>query len=601
MADAEVPSIGIVLATDDIDQAIEQKEEAREQAEAELEQSEQREYAYLQEGLSVAEKLTALEGDLNALISDIEKGKEELAAREAEVEMKITEIEKKQAEVEAVSRSLYKSSRMSLVETLLSSEGMTDMLRQLGFRRFGIGHLLDQARGYHSELAGLTAEFNGLSGEIAALDVRLADLEGEVENLENQKQVYEQMVVAEAARQTSIQSEIENITAEQAALIQQKIAAAEGFISAGAYGSIEIDLPDPPFSPAYAVVSVGFPHRVGMSQYGAYGRALEGQTYDQILSAYYNANLTGDYVSPSQIRVVDCCKKWNLGHSRCEQYWSGTLDFEDEYMMSIGEMPASWGDGKGMEALKAQAVAARSYAISRSGNSSVAVSGTTTFQVCDLTRISNPDAANWHDAVRKTRGEVLISNGSVIAAYYCSTVGGYTRLTNDYWECNWFNCSGTNPSHIKRVADLAGDGVPYDGPGHGNSPIYYVPWYFNGYDFSGRYCNDGHPWLQKPEIIDLLNAAMLYSSDNGNLSHPDLGGWTYDQVVSRLGELGIEPIKDFNNISIYNSTEGYSAEIRVSTSEGIVKIDGKRFHSVYNLRVRGCLVAYSSLYDIIAR
>ena len=37
-------------------------------------------------------------------------------------------------------------------------------------------------------------------------------------------------------------------------------------------------------------------------------------------------------------------------------------------MKRIYEMPSSWGDQGGMEALKAQAVAARSYALARGGS-----------------------------------------------------------------------------------------------------------------------------------------------------------------------------------------------------------------------------------------
>ena len=39
----------------------------------------------------------------------------------------------------------------------------------------------------------------------------------------------------------------------------------------------------------------------------------------------------------------------------------------EEYVKRIYEMPSSWGDQGGMEALKAQAVAARSYALARVG------------------------------------------------------------------------------------------------------------------------------------------------------------------------------------------------------------------------------------------
>jgi len=47
----------------------------------------------------------------------------------------------------------------------------------------------------------------------------------------------------------------------------------------------------------------GYGHGVGMSQYGAYGRALAGQTYQQILAHYYQGTTLGPS-SASQIRVL---------------------------------------------------------------------------------------------------------------------------------------------------------------------------------------------------------------------------------------------------------------------------------------------------------
>jgi len=45
--------------------------------------------------------------------------------------------------------------------------------------------------------------------------------------------------------------------------------------------------------PAISFEGAGWGHGVGMSQYGAYGRALEGQTYDAILMAYYTGATLG--------------------------------------------------------------------------------------------------------------------------------------------------------------------------------------------------------------------------------------------------------------------------------------------------------------------
>lgn len=47
----------------------------------------------------------------------------------------------------------------------------------------------------------------------------------------------------------------------------------------------------------------GYIHRVGLSQYGAYGRAKNGQTYTQIIQHYYQGTAISNYDSNKNIRI----------------------------------------------------------------------------------------------------------------------------------------------------------------------------------------------------------------------------------------------------------------------------------------------------------
>lgn len=49
--------------------------------------------------------------------------------------------------------------------------------------------------------------------------------------------------------------------------------------------------------------SRGYPHRVGMCQYGSYGRAKAGQNYTQILQAYFRGTTVGNHTISSPIRI----------------------------------------------------------------------------------------------------------------------------------------------------------------------------------------------------------------------------------------------------------------------------------------------------------
>src|SRR5262249_61497775 len=53
----------------------------------------------------------------------------------------------------------------------------------------------------------------------------------------------------------------------------------------------------------FVISGRGWGHGVGMSQYGAYGQALAGRTYDQILGYYYSGTTIGK-AGRTQLRVL---------------------------------------------------------------------------------------------------------------------------------------------------------------------------------------------------------------------------------------------------------------------------------------------------------
>lgn len=103
----------------------------------------------------------------------------------------------------------------------------------------------------------------------------------------------------------------------------------------------------------------------------------------------------------------------------------------EDYLYSVvgGEMPTSWP----LEALKAQAVAARSYALyerDRAQNRYYDLKSTTASQV--YKGIAS-ETATTHEAVNSTQGEVLTYQGKVILAAFHSSSGGYTENVEDVW------------------------------------------------------------------------------------------------------------------------------------------------------------------------
>ena len=104
----------------------------------------------------------------------------------------------------------------------------------------------------------------------------------------------------------------------------------------------------------------------------------------------------------------------------------------DEYLYSVvpSEMPASWH----IEALKAQAIAARSYTVSRS-----ATHHAEGFHMCDTVhcqvyRGAGAEHPSSTHAVRATSGVMARHNGRVIGATYFSSSGGVTEHSEHVWQ-----------------------------------------------------------------------------------------------------------------------------------------------------------------------
>lgn len=567
-----LPTVNYVFADeyDELQQQKEQKLQEKTEKERERERAEQEQQSIGQQISNVKFQMSNVEDQLARKRAEIEKLSE--SREDAKWQQ-----QKKTEQRNSLWRTLYKQSRLTSLELFLGSETFSRLAQLWGYFDASVG----LAR---QNIQTLNLQINDLTKNLLGANERREQLEGEVAGLETQKGGLETRhgrlisYQSDLLNQISgLEGEIRNISAQQEELIRQKLAATAFFTSVGEVERAAEALPPPPFSPAFAVFSFGYPHRVGMNQYGAYGRAKAGQSAEEIIKTYYKGVEIVDYTVPATIKVD--------GH--------GEVDFEGSYLKGIAEMPSSWGEQGGMEALKAQAIAARTYALAVTGDGRTSICPTQACQVYRSSKASDPAAASWHRAVEETRGKVIVYNGQPIKAWYSSTDGGYTRLATDF-DVKW----NSSPAYIRRVKDLDGEGKAFDGPSHGDSPWFHKAWFDPA--------TDSHPWLTKEELADLFNAALLPESYNERLSQevPVISaapGWSKEEVRAALRSEGIEPIADFSEIKVAFSDEGYTQLIRVSTPSGSRDIDGRRFRQIFILRSRGRLALWSSLYEIIQK
>jgi stage II sporulation protein D len=106
------------------------------------------------------------------------------------------------------------------------------------------------------------------------------------------------------------------------------------------------------------------------------------------------------------------------------------LDIED-YLQGVlaSEIPHGWED----EALKAQAVAARTYALyqkRKAGRRPYHIRATVSNQVYGGSGGEWPRGAR---AVKETRGIVIVYNGEIIPAFYHASCGGHTENAYELW------------------------------------------------------------------------------------------------------------------------------------------------------------------------
>ena len=299
----------------------------------------------------------------------------------------------------------------------------------------------------------------------------------------------------------------------------------------------------------------GYGHGVGLSQYGARGRAAAGQNYATILAHYFRGATLGSVVN-SQIRVlvldnfaasstrpltvygrrgtfkIDGIDKtfpkdarvrfypttssgttWRLVvtsaggttlhratspksirirpgqtstrlqlYSKPSSYdrYRGVLrligstrvDVVNEITLELylrgvvpAEMPSTWH----AEALKAQAVAARSYAAKRLRP------GVSTFDLYDDTRSqvyrgALRETATTTTAISATSGKVLKSGSSIANTFFHSTGGAATEHNENAFVSSTGTKVAGAVSYLRGSSDRAPDGTPYDA----SSP--YISW-----------------------------------------------------------------------------------------------------------------------------
>lgn len=425
------------------------------------------------------------------------------------------------------------------------------------------------------KLIGQTAvSIRDLEARKSALEKERATLGSLKEDLDRRAASVRKLVGEASAYQSKLSSAIAALSTKQQSFLAAKLSGLNLPTSLGAgplYCTDDRKL-DPGFSPAFAFFTFGIPHRVGMNQYGALGRAQKGDKYRDILNAYFDG-ISFEKKDP---------------HMRIKVQGYGEMDL-DQYMLGIYEIPGDWP----IEALKAQAVAARSYAVAYTGSGAKEICTT---QACQVYKGGNK-GGGWETAVRETEGEVMVNGGTVITAWFSSTDGGYTYKSGDV---GWSDRPWT-----KRVRDTNGDissfadlqNKAYDR----SSPCFYA-----AQGFRNEYGKSA--WLKSEEVADIANVVLLARKDGGTKEHlyqpdkPPSGSdtWDRDRVKAELKSRGGTPFSSVSSVTASGVDWGIgrTTGITITGDAGSVTFEGSEFKDFFNLRAPANIQIVGPLFNI---
>lgn len=519
-------------------------------------------------------QLSSIKGQINGLEREIAKKEEEVGKGE-----EVLAYQKKLLNERA--KSYYKNAEKNTFTfmNLLLSDNLSSSLENFFYQKT----LVDKDRQSIMKIVVYIKDLEDKKKSLESEQSRLAVLKADVDKQSN-------FLAGEVEKTNKylgeLQSKIAQLTAQQQAIISQRQAALNLPRSAGTSlgGCTDDRNVDPGFGNAFAFFSYGSVHRVGMNQYGAYGRSRAGQSYDTILNAYYN-------------NVKLECRSFQNGNKIKVQGY-GDVDVYD-YLKGIGEMPSSWGDSGGFEALKAQVVAAASYAYSYSGGGSNEICTT---QDCQVYTGGNK-GGKWEEAVNDIRGkcgdgnvQVLVSNdtGEVIKAWFASTHGGYEWSSGEIW--------GSQKPWTKHMQDTSSGANSFselnERAWDRESPWFYCDW-------GSRPEHNKTAWLKSEEVADIANVIMLVRADSSTSPHvgqpdkPTGDTWDQNRVKDELRKRNVTPFNSVSNVSI-NADIGYGQTngVTISGDAGSRDFSGKEFKDFFNVRAPANIQIVSALYNV---
>ena len=536
---------------------------------------------------SISSKISKLEKEvkkLKSLVKDIDKDLDEL---EDANKRKKQDLIKLQEEIQVQTVKMYLNGEDNVILYLISSGGIKDLLDRmylLDVEYYLLEQKYTQAK---LEIEAIENREKYIKDQREELKATIHKVNTQLKELYAQKQRLDAQLKAKYSTKASLVDEIATLSARARKIIADKAASQSQDPNTGGGGG-NTSGGGGTTSPGSGTFNIYFDNGTVIQKNVTGPIRLVLNSTD----AYFDVK-TGGYKYRGVLEFREDTNVYVINELPMELYIRG-----------LAEMPSSWS----LEALKAQAVAGRTYAYAGIGKRS-----RYHYDLLDNVYDQNYSGvnkeiaymgSNWVKAVQETKGKVLTVSGNLITTYYHSTCGGHTLSTQEVW--------GGYRSYAQAVSDRYLSGGIWKGYDSDSSRAYW---------FAGNKTNT------LAYITDLVNAA-IYLTKNGssktaqnNVACPldrlnQSTGYCYktgakvytssklanilggDSIQSKVGTItNIQHIYDDGRTTIGEHSK-YTKYLKITGTKGSITIDGQVFKLAYNLRAPGSNWIASTLYDV---
>lgn len=524
---------------------------------------------------SISQKIVLINKEITELEENIERTEKEIEEKSLAINEKQEQLGKMKVLIDEVSGDLYIQSRSKVSNFFLSKEGWKSLVESIFIKQ--------------STISMLRGEVEKIGGEFSSLAESKADLDNQMEDLNSQRKGLDDAHALLASEKVRLQAELSKQASQQKVLtveiggLTKEISQLQQFLISAKSGGTAVNTSDilnvgvdvqstsdyfrsnAPIG-SFGVFSFGaYTWRQGLSQYGADMRAQLGQNFSEILSAYYSNAVLSTATMPT-ITVRSCNRVQPVKCGECNNPTYSSVPFESVYMKKIAEMPEDFS----FEALKAQAISARTYAIWRTSY------GVNYIDDDECDQVYNPSVnkPNWEAAVSATNNQVLTRGGVVFKTSYAAVHGGYSLETG--WD------SIDKSSNISQMYEAKST--------RAGSYWFYRQWFRYGYSASGNDCGHTAPWLTNQEMADILNGHLRLqsvSSDPRVIAIDITKCWgkaANPYSHEELKNLVPNPVTQVYSVITYNDANATTTRVSFNTNRGLVEMTGRDFKTIFSLR-----------------